>query len=116
NGAYMYADYNSRWQKPGDENYTNIPGLIYPADSNRDNIYLYSDALVEKADNIHLKDIRLDYTFPVKSGFPFKNLNIFTYIDNVSILWRANHYHLDPDYPTAIPTVRTIAFGLKAGL
>jgi TonB-linked SusC/RagA family outer membrane protein len=116
NGNFSYGDYESRWQKPGDENHTTVPALLYPLPNNRDDFYRYSDALVEKADNIRLKDIRLDYTFPVNSGFPFKNLNVFTYIDNVGILWRANHYHLDPDFPTHIPTVRTIAFGFKAGL
>ncbi|PTT03576.1 SusC/RagA family TonB-linked outer membrane protein [Pedobacter sp. HMWF019] len=115
-GAYSYGDYGSRWQKHGDENYTTVPALIYPFVDKRDDFYKYSDVLVEKADNIRLKDIRLDYTFPQKSGFPVKNLNVFTYIDNVGILWRSNRYHLDPDYPTGVPTVRTIAFGLRAGL
>jgi len=116
NGDYSYSDYEARWQKLGDENYTTVPALVYPSVDKRDDFYRYSNILVEKADNIRLKDIRLDYNFPVKSGFPFKNLNVFAYMDNVGILWRANHYHLNPDYPTRIPEVRTIAFGLRAGL
>lgn len=115
-GTYAYADYQSRWQKPGDENQTSVPSLIYPANNERDALYIYSNILVEKADNIRLKDIRLSYTFAKMSYFPFKNLNVFTYINNVGFLWRANHYHLDPDYPTGIPEVRTIAFGLRAAL
>lgn len=115
-GLYKYADYENRWQKPGDENHTIVPALIYPGDTQRDAIYLYSDALIEKADNIRLKDIRLGYTFPKRSYIPFKNLNLFTYVNNLGILWRANSNHLDPDYPTGIPQVRTIAFGLKADL
>jgi TonB-linked SusC/RagA family outer membrane protein len=110
------SDYESRWQKPGDENHTTVPALIYPSVDKRDDFYLNSDVLVQKADNICLKDIRLDYSFPQKSRLPFKSLNVFTYIDNVGILWRANRYRLNPDYPTRIPEVRTIAFGIKAGL
>ncbi|WP_316836971.1 SusC/RagA family TonB-linked outer membrane protein [Pedobacter nutrimenti] len=113
---YSYGDYEARWQKPGDENHTTVPALVYPSADKREDFYRYSDILVEKADNICLKDIRLDYTFLQKSRLPFKYLNVFTYIDNVGILWRANHYHLNPDYPKRIPEVRTIAFGLRAGL
>jgi hypothetical protein len=115
-GLYWQSDYEKRWQKPGDENHTLVPALRYPVNIERTNLYLYSEALVEKADNIRLKDIRLVYTFPVRSGLPFKNLNLFAYAHNVGILWRANSYNLDPDYPTGIPQVRTIAFGVKADL
>jgi len=116
NGSYLQADYENRWQKPGDENHTSVPALIFPASNERSIIYRYSEALVEKADNIRLKDIRFVYNFPHRSGFPFKNLNLFAYASNVGILWRANSYHLDPDYPIGIPQVRTIALGIKTNL
>jgi len=115
-GTYTFADYENRWQNPGDEDRTIVPALTYPANGDRTNLYLYSNVLVEKADNIRLKDIRLSYTFPKRPLIPFKNLNLFTYVTNVGILWRANSYHIDPDYPTGIPLVRTIAFGLKSDL
>jgi hypothetical protein len=63
-----------------------------------------------------LQDIRLGYSLPQRRGSPFKTLTFFTYINNVGILWRANKYHIDPDYPTGIPVPRTIAFGFKGDL
>ncbi len=110
------SDYAKRWQKPGDELNTDVPALIYPGNLQRDNLYTYSDILVEKADNIRLQYIRLGFTIPNKHYIPFRNLNLFTYINNVGILWRANGYHLDPDFPTGIPSVRTIAFGIRTDL
>lgn len=115
-GSYLTTDYDSRWQKPGDEAHTNVPALIYPADTYRTALYSYSDALVQKADHIRFQDLRLGYTIEKKTYLPFRSLNLFTNVNNIGILWRANKYHIDPDYPTGIPVPRTIAFGLKADL
>lgn len=110
------TDYEKRWQKPGDEQTTNVPSLLYPASNARDNLYRYSSALVEKADNIRLQDIRLGYTFHKSHWLPFQKLNVFAYLNNLGIIWRANKYKIDPDYPADIPSARTIAFGLRADL
>lgn len=115
-GNYQMADYENRWQKPGDEAHTDVPGLVYPANQARTNLYTYSNVLVQNADNIRFQDFRLGYTIRNRHILPFKNLNIFTYINNIGILWRANKYHIDPDYPTSIPIPRTFSFGLKADL
>ncbi|NHA02503.1 SusC/RagA family TonB-linked outer membrane protein [Mucilaginibacter sp. HC2] len=114
--SYQQSDYENRWQKPGDELTTNVPALIYPANTSRTNLYTYSNVLVEKGDNIRLQDIRLGYTVKSNPRLPFKNLNFFVYMNNIGILWRANKYHIDPDYPTGFPIPRTIAFGVKADL
>ena len=111
---YQMADYNNRWQKPGDELHTNVPALVYPDDINRDDLYTYSNALVVNGGNVRLQDFRLGYTIAKTPFLPFRNLNLFAFINNIGILWRANKYHIDPDYPTSIPAVRTIAIGLKA--
>jgi hypothetical protein len=113
---YQMADFNNSWQKPGDERHTNVPALIYPDDINRDDLYTYSNILVVNADNVRLQDFRLGYTIGKMPYLPFRNLNLFTYINNIGILWRANKYHIDPDYPSSIPAVRTISFGVKADL
>jgi TonB-linked SusC/RagA family outer membrane protein len=113
---YQMADYDNRWQKAGDELHTNVPALVYPSSTFRTALYTYSNILVEKADHIRLQDVRLGYTIGKKPYLPFRNLNIFAYVNNIGILWRANKYHIDPDYPTGIPVVRTIAFGIKADL
>jgi len=115
-GYTQNTDYDNRWQVPGDELFTNVPSIVYPFNMSRNNLYNFSNALVEKADNIRLQEVRVGYTFKKLGGHPFSSLNIFTYLNNVGIIWRANKYHLDPDYPAGIPRVTTIAFGLRADL
>ncbi|MGE6221149.1 SusC/RagA family TonB-linked outer membrane protein [Nubsella zeaxanthinifaciens] len=113
---YEMADYDKRWQKAGDELYTNVPALIYPSNGARTSIYTYSDVLVEKGDHIRLRDIRLGYTVPKIGNLPFKSLNIFCYVNNLGILWKATKQNIDPDFVLGIPTPRTIAFGLRGNL
>ncbi len=112
------ADYARRWQKPGDENHTSVPSIqLPPTDDNRDYFYRFSQSLVDKGDHIRLQDIRLSYD--VKAGDParrtaFKQLQVFAYLNNIGILWRANPDHLDPDlYAGALPLPLTLSLGLN---
>lgn len=116
------SDFSKRWQKPGDETSTNVPAIQYPPfDGNQGTFYDYSSALVDKGDHIRLQDITFSYDLLSKIGntkLPFSKLQLYSYINNVAILWRANHDHLDPDlYSTyAYPVPRTYSFGIKASL
>ncbi len=114
--SYQMADYDKRWQKAGDELTTNVPALIYPSTADRTSIYTYADVLVEKGDHLRIRDMRLGYTLPNHKYLPFRNLNIFTYINNLGIIWRANKQNIDPDFILGVPSPRTIAFGLKVEL
>ena len=121
NLAWYYipnADYLHRWQKPGDEQFTQVPSMVYPANANRDFFYNNASVLVEKGDHIRLQDISLSYEFSKNSGkrLPFSFLQLYGNVNNVGILWRANKKGLDPDYPSGIPAVRTYAIGLRARL
>ncbi len=113
-GQVEHGDYAQRWQNPGDETKTNVPSMPTAIDANRDNIYLYSSALVEKGDHIRLQDIQLNYTFSKNSfvKFPFTRAQLYCYINNLGILWKATNSPLDPDYPTLKPQ-RSISIGLK---
>jgi len=111
-----YSDYAKRWQKPGDEQFTNVPSLSYPANSDRDAFYQNSDATVVRGDNIRLKDVRLSYTLGKFRKAPFKAISIYGYANNLAILWRANKEGLDPDYGVNLPAVRTISLGCKIDL
>jgi len=114
--SYQQDDYNMRWKKRGDELTTNVPALIYPAKSIRDDIYTFSDILIEKADHIRLQDIRIDYQ-PVKNrikNLPFPALDIYLYASNLGILWKATKKKIDPDYPYGIPAPGIISLGFKA--
>lgn len=122
-GSNPNADYHNRWKKPGDEQYTNIPSLSYPSNSNRNNFYTYSETLVEKGDHIRLQDIRLDYTMDQHKyrKLPFRQLSLYVYASNLGLLWKANHSGIDPDandnfYLNAYPPPFSLSIGLKASL
>ncbi len=114
-------DYYRRWQAPGDELHTQVPSLEYPPyTSNRDDFYKYSSLLIDKGDHVRLQDITLGYDFDKRryKGLPFAQLRVYTYINNVGILWRDNRDRLDPDLSgntTAAnyPLPRTYSLGLK---
>ncbi|HEY4148891.1 MAG TPA: hypothetical protein VGM41_08180, partial [Chitinophagaceae bacterium] len=101
------ADYARRWQHAGDELYTHVPSLVYPANAARDVFYANSAVLVEKADNIRLEDVVLAYEWRQKSATkgPFSSLRFYLYAANFGPLWTAAHDHIDPYYNN-IPTDR----------
>lgn len=115
-GLYIgNKDYLKRWQKPGDEQSTYVPSLVYPDNLTRDNFYTYSSVLVEKGDNVRLQDIRLSYdlkTLRIGSA-RLNNLQLFAYANNLGILWRANKYGLDPDFVNGYPDPKTWSLGLN---
>ncbi|SEN94101.1 TonB-linked outer membrane protein, SusC/RagA family [bacterium A37T11] len=116
-GSSKIADYALRWQKPGDENSTEVPALIFPANGSRDEFYNYSSALIEKGDQVRLQSIYLGYTLPKKclNRWKIANFRIYGNINNLGILWKANKKGIDPDYGTfGIPTPKVYAIGLNA--
>lgn len=101
NNGIGHADYTKRWQKPGDEKYTNVPSFTYPLNSLRDLFYEYSEVNVLRGDNIRLQDVRLEYAWNNKTKkLPvIKSFNVFLYANNLNaILWRKNKSNLDPDF------------------
>ena len=119
--SYMNQDYESRWQKPGDELTTNVPSLVYPSNSNRALFYTYSSVLVDNGDNIRLQDIRVGYDLKriFKGKSPFKKVQVYTYASNIGILWKANKDGIDPDaYGSpgthTLPAPFTMSFGFNA--
>jgi TonB-linked SusC/RagA family outer membrane protein len=114
------ADYANRWQKPGDEQSTSVPSLVYPSSSVRNTFYQYSEMLVEKADHIRLQDIRLGYNFGRVFGArsAVKSLQVYSYASNLGILWRANKLGIDPDVyafnTPSLPNPFILSFGLNA--
>lgn len=113
-GEIGHGDYDYRWQKPGDEEITDIPSLPATADFRRNSFYSNSAALVERGDHIRLNDIRFSYSFSKgqQTWLPFRSAQLYTYAHNLGILWKASDDSLDPDFQTAKP-LRSIAFGVK---
>lgn len=114
-----HADYAKRWQKPGDETITNIPSMVYPTTTARDNFYNGSEVLVDKGDHIRLQYINISYDLGNKlfKQTYVKSLQVYANVSNIGIIWRANKDHIDPDYNNgSYPLIepKSYALGLRA--
>lgn len=112
-GSVGIADYDLRWQKPGDEKFTNVPSMIYPNDPNRDQFYTNSATLVDRGDHIRLQDITASYSIN-SLGRYVKNIRLYLNISNLGIIWRANKQGIDPDYVGSYPAPKRMSLGLNA--
>lgn len=115
NQSLGHSDYGLRWQKPGDELYTNVPSFAYPLNSARDAFYQYSEVLATKGDQVKLQYINISYDLnrQVVKRMPFGNVQLYIILNNLGIIWRANKYGIDPDYNNSVPAGKSIAFGTK---
>ena len=124
NYYYLFAngnsnkDYVNRWKKPGDEKITNIPSMIYPANSARGYFYENSSITALPADNVKLTDIYLGYQLSFKRiDKLFKNMEIYASINGLNwMIWKKNSEKIDPDFPTGYKPPATVSFGLKFNL
>jgi len=111
-GLGAHGDYESRWQKPGDEALTQVPSIPLATNNSRDNLYMNSETLVEKGDHLRLQDIQLSYSLPGR--LKLRNISFYLYANNLGIVWKAAPGSLDPDYATsAWPPPATLAAGMK---
>ncbi|QEC67924.1 SusC/RagA family TonB-linked outer membrane protein [Panacibacter ginsenosidivorans] len=110
-----HSDYALRWQQPGDEAHTNVPSMVYPANTARDAFYQYSSVLVEKADNIRLEDISISYDMDKSRhrALPFAHIRLYAYASNLTLLWTANKQHIDPYYNNTPAAGKSFALGLN---
>jgi hypothetical protein len=108
-------EFSERWQKSGDEAFTQVPAMVYPNNAKRDEAYVYSDLLVEKGDHVRLQDLRIAYQLPAKLLKPLqlKGLSLFAVGNNLGILWKASKYPYDPEYGPNFKPTKTISFGIK---
>lgn len=114
NGVVAHGDYYKRWERPGDEQYTTVPSMVYPADSRRDEVYRDSEATVEKGSHIRLQDVNLSYRVDKStfSSLPVRSIVLTLYARNLPILWRANDANIDPDF-RGFPAPLNISMGLN---
>jgi hypothetical protein len=108
-----------RWQKPGDEQFTDVPSLVYPLSSTRALFYSGSEINVGKADHIRINYIALSYDLRKEQWkfLPFESAQVYLNVSNLGIIWRANKWHVDPDVPiTNLPRQTQFAMGLRIGL
>jgi len=117
NNGTGHIDYAKRWLQPGDEKFTDIPSFTYPVNSLRDMFFTNAEVNVLKADNIRLEYINIAYDIPFSTkGGVRKKLQAYINISNLGILWRENRQHIDPDYPTSIRPMKTLAVGIRTTL
>lgn len=112
-----HSDYARRWQKPGDEINTRIPALPDILDDR--SVFLErSTDLIENGGVIRLQDIRFSYDFNRQrfKSLPFENAQIFIFLNNIGMIWKANKEGLDPDLSAGGRVPRSIAFGVTISL
>ncbi|WP_182954492.1 SusC/RagA family TonB-linked outer membrane protein [Pedobacter gandavensis] len=113
--GYFNSGYDLRWKKEGDEEKTYIPALTYPLDMSQTSFFQNSDVLIEKGDHIRFQDLRLGYSFSgLKTTALLRNIQVYTYINNIGIIWKATKQPIDPDYSRGANYIapRTFSFGL----
>jgi len=118
NDMNAHSDFALRWQKTGDEKFTNVPSLPSGSNLDRDQFYLYSEIMVEKADHVRLQDLRISYTLNkgMMKRLPIQSASLFVYANNLGLIWTANKQGLDPEWSSnsySIPPSRTLSLGLK---
>lgn len=110
-----------RWRKPGDEAFTNVPGI---ANNNFNSInrYMLADINVIDADNARLQQITLSYILPANAlrriGF-LKSLTMGATASNLGVIWRRNKEGIDPDYIfsgqySSLPPAKNFTFNINA--
>jgi hypothetical protein len=97
-----------------------VPSLVYPSNTNRNNFYRYSEALVEKGDHIRLQDIQLSYDWSPRSKERtwVRSVHLYLYLNNLGLIWRANKYGIDPDFNDNnfsfnLPEPKSLALGCR---
>jgi TonB-dependent starch-binding outer membrane protein SusC len=114
NAGIMHRDYYKRWRNPGDE--VSVPAMVYPLKTTyRDDFFTNAEVNVRKGDHVRFHDIRLSYDFNKINwnNLSISNLQLYVYVNNLGILWKADKSSIDPDFPNGLKLSRTFAFGCK---
>jgi len=78
-----------RWQQPGDENFTNVPRVVYEYDPefsyDLQSIYSYADINIIDASNIRLSNVSLAYQLPTNltNKLHLQNIRLNFNVENV---------------------------------
>jgi len=107
------GDIANRWQNPGDETKTIVPGIAGSYAATSVMRYAYSDVNIQSGDYIRLREISLSYQLPSEmAGKVFaKNIKISGAVRNLGLIWKKNKLGLDPDY---VPVLASTVLHLPA--
>lgn len=113
----LHADFANRWQKPGDESWTNIPGYLPPARNLERNTayYRYGNVNAVSASYMKIRDLAFSYAFPktVTGKLKVEGLSLRAGMSNI-MLWKANDYGIDPEFQDARYGSRSLPTGQNA--
>ncbi|MFS4466835.1 SusC/RagA family TonB-linked outer membrane protein [Maribacter sp. 2210JD10-5] len=91
------------WQRPGDENFTDIPVLARNEEEfqslTRQQFFTLSNYGIHDASHIRLRDITLEYGLDkaIVDRLGMTNANFTFQVRNLGLLWKANDVDLDPE-------------------
>lgn len=94
-------DLTKRWRQPGDEEFTDVPGIVGNSFQNNSiSRYANSDKLVVSGSHIRLQQISFGYNMPSRllRGSYVQSLNLSGSVRNIGIIWKKNKDGIDPDY------------------
>jgi hypothetical protein len=113
-GQISHSDYSLRWQNPGDELITTVPSDPQRIDARRSSFDRNNSRRVRKGDHIRWQDARVAYTFdrPTFPNLPFESLQLYCYVDNIGLIWKAAKDVRDPDFRN-FQAPRSYSFGLS---
>lgn len=112
-----HHDFDNRWKQAGDELLTNVPSFPMTNNSDRDILYNLSELTVEKGDHLRLQDIYLAYNFRKSWMKNVNKIQLYGYVRNLGVIWKANKKNLDPDFPSAnVLPPKNIALGVRIDL
>ena len=126
----MPQEFINRWTKAGDEKYTNVPVIADRRANQQDpylskayNAYNYSTERCAKGDFIRMKEISLDYQFPLKwiGKWGLTNLALKLQATNLFLLYSDSKLNgQDPEFMNtggvATPMPRQFTLTLRMGL
>jgi len=113
NQGIAFPDFETRWQKSGDELHTRMPSIQYPLESFRDAFYVQSEINVLKADHLRLEYINVAWKKDLQMSKQTMLLKFYGNASNLGLLWTKNKLHIDPEYPYRITPPLTISFGCQ---
>jgi TonB-linked SusC/RagA family outer membrane protein len=90
----------NRWMKAGDEDFTNVPGLL-GATTTGVNYFINSDYNVRDAANVRFQQLSVNYSLPasiLKKVPSIKALSVGITATNLGLIWVANDEGVDPLY------------------
>lgn len=116
NNGTGHSDYALRWQKAGDEQFTNVPAFIYPSNIDRDAFYELAEVNAIKADHIRLDYVNIGYKLSIGNNkLQIKNFELNAGLQNLGLIWKANKIGLDPEYLNTTPPSRMLLIGAHIG-